>query len=155
MCPRNGETVDVFNFDGTEGVTATCNIDESDGTRIVDFTLGPNSGQLMAVSGIVTSTEGGTVRGSSCRITVIDDANNFGGPVEGLCGANAPSEAQPCQIGPITFNAAGEDGPELRTTVLCSHLPSPSNPDLLQRDITRPMAPTEPASIRIVNCPGI
>lgn len=155
MCPQNGDAVDVFGFDGSEGTTATCNISDSgDGTVILDFAVG-RGGQLMSVSGVVTGSEGGTVRGNSCRLTVIDDGNNYGGPVEGLCGANEPSEAQPCQIGPIVFDPGAMDGPELRTTIYCSSVASPSNPDLLVRDVTAPMAPSTPASIRVINCPGL
>ncbi len=156
MCSRNGLPVDVFEFDGNEGTRADCSIIETDsGDRLVSFTLADGD-QLLSVAGFVTSAEGGTVRGENCAVTVIDDSNTYGQNIEhGRCGANPPSESQPCQLGPVTFNRDGMDGPEMTTTLLCDGIAAPANPDLLQRDIIKPMAPGMPAEIRLIHCEGI
>lgn len=156
MCPGAGMEVDVFGFDGgEEGVRASCDIRESGDQRIVSFSLGVGGDPLLAVNGIVTSVAGGNVVGDACRLTVIDDGNTYGGVEQGRCGANPPSAAQPCQLGPIAFNRDGEDGPEMTTSVYCVELPSPANPSILKRDITRPRMTGVPASIRLINCDGI
>ena len=156
MCPGAGEEVDVFGFDGgEEGVRASCDISETGAQRIVSFRLGNGLDPSLAVNGIVTGIEGGPVVGDACSLTVIDDGNTYGGVELGRCGANPPSEAAPCQLGPIMFDRNGEDGPEMRTTILCRELPSPANPTILRRDVTRPRDGLTPASIRLINCDGI
>ncbi|MEM9067186.1 MAG: hypothetical protein AAGE52_01730 [Myxococcota bacterium] len=157
MCSRNGDVVDLFAFDGDEGINVSCSATESgEDARIINFTVARGSQPQLSVTGLLTGINGGTVRGESCRVTVLDDGNAYGGTTEGRCGANPPSEAQPCQIGAIEFDEEPETGdPRLSTTIECRNLRAPSNPELLQRDVTFPMMATMPATIGILNCDGI
>lgn len=164
-CPSDGDPHDVFGFDGddftsadgvaTGTITARCSLTElSDGNATLSFTAQVGGQYLVRVNGAVTNFEtGGPVLGAGCSLQIVDDSVTY----QGACGANAPSEAQPCQLGPIVIDPDAEDGRELRTTILCSSIVAPSAPTVLQRDIERgrPEARGTPAPIRFINCGGV
>ncbi len=152
MCSRAGEPVDIFAYDGDEGVQVSCAANPAGDSLIINFQVARGSDPSFAVDGLVTGPDGGGVRGGACTVTVVDDGNTF----QGACGPNPPSDAQPCQITSVAFDEEAETGdPRITTRIFCSHIPAPANPMLIQRDVTLPMAPSEPATIAILNCDGI
>jgi len=154
-CPMGGDEVNVFNFDGDEGVTAECQVFDGGGDEIiVDLAVGYGRDPRLSITGLVTGTDGGPVRGQSV-VTFTDDSNTYGGGTLGTAGANVPSDAQPCQISDVVVDRAGVDGPEIRFSLLCRSVPAAAAPTRLQRDLTRPRNSTEPAQIRMIFCEGL
>lgn len=152
MCSRAGDPVDIFNFDGDEGAQISCAANPAGDSLIINFRVARGTDPSLAVDGLVTGPDGGGVRGGACTVTVVDDGNTY----QGACGPNPPSEAQPCQISSVVFDEEPETGdPRITTEIFCDHIASPSNPMLLQRNLTFPMSATEPATVAILNCDGI
>lgn len=168
-CASDGDPHDVFGFDGDEfesvdGVTtglltARCDLVElpdDSGNATLSFRAqvgGANAYSVEVQNAVVNLETGGMLLGSGCFLRLLDDSVTY----QGGCGANAPSEAQPCQLGPVTVDPNGEDGRELRTTILCEALPSPSGPTVFQRDLEqgRDVSRGTPAPIRFINCGGV
>lgn len=156
-CSRAGTAVDVFDFHGNGGIIATCNVaSASADERIVNFSVGIGNGaQRLSVDGLLTGAQGGAVRGASCITTIIDDSNTYGGRGFGTCGGGVPGDQQPCQIGNLTIDEDGTDGPEITMTILCRRISAAAAPDTLKRDLVAPDMPNGPATVRLINCPGI
>ena len=89
-CSRAGDRVDIFNFDGVDGITADCSVRRSGDERVVDLTVGKGS-QRLAITSLLTGATGGAVR-AGCFATIIDDANTYGGRTFGTCGGGVPGE---------------------------------------------------------------
>jgi len=159
-CGSASDPVDVLGFDDEEVegkgvITATCSaVDSADGSKNLRFSIGYGNDPLMTVRGLVISPDGGPVLGSSCVVEVRQDGNTFGGATYGACGNVAPTDDQPCQFAPFTYDEDGESGPELVTTLLCRNLRAPAAPNDIVRDITFPMSRSMPARIRLVDCEG-
>ncbi|MEZ4286606.1 MAG: hypothetical protein R3A47_00290 [Polyangiales bacterium] len=56
------------------------------------------SGDGVRVSGLVVNRDSGALVGDGCRMLFLENGLNVGGNANGVCGAAAPSESQPCQI---------------------------------------------------------
>lgn len=151
-CSRNGADNDVFDFDGNNGVRAECALtDLDDGNRALSFTVA-KPGVSLSVQSAIVSPAGGVIVSPACRLTVTDDSVTYGGRMQGGCGTNAPSDAQPCQLGPIVFEPNGESGPEVRTSILCDNVAAEVDPTRFIRNVRAPNRPNDPAPVRMINC---
>jgi hypothetical protein len=157
-CSRDGEDVDVFASAGDDGVTISCQVDESGDTRFVRFNLA-QGGRRLSIDGIETSASGGAVVGTGCTVTVVDDSTTY----VGRCGTNPPSAAQPCQISGLSFvedrvddTDMGRFGPEVVMGLTCNSITSASDPIRFRRDVYRSRTSgMTPANIRLINCDGL
>lgn len=161
-CSRNGEPVDVFAGANEPGVSVSCLVQESGGTRFIRFEVS-QGGQRLSVDGLAVPAAGGPVQGTGCNVGVTDDNVTY----TGRCGAGMPTVEQPCQISAVSFvtdptgvGDEGEFGPELKMNLACggaanTGVTSASDPMRFRRDVVRSRDGTLPASIRIINCPGL
>jgi hypothetical protein len=160
-CSTPGDQHNVFGFDGEEDgvegnpglVRASCSIDPiADGNVAISFSVQLESATLNVRNAVVPEG-GGSILGTGCQVTVIDDSVTY----VGQCGGSVPSDAQPCQIASITMDPRAEDGPTLQASLLCANITSPSDPTIFIRDVERGVgSPRGTASpLRFINCAGL
>jgi hypothetical protein len=137
---------------GAAQAQLSCNVVESDASRVINFTAQQGGGFSIRVSGAVVARAGGSAMGT-CEVRVVEGANTY----EGICGSSLPSEAQPCQISGVTFtDDAGN--PTVEGDIWCQHLPNRATPNL-EIEVTRvgpsPEDRMTPAHFRFANCDGL
>jgi len=151
----------VFGFDGQDDgpegdpglVRASCTLNPLDGGNVaiaMSVTLG---GASLQVRNAVVPEAGGTIIGTGCNVTVVEDSVTY----SGQCGSGVPSAAQPCQISNISLDPRNMDGPTLTASVLCQNVTSPSDPTRFIRDVERgtPAARGTAAPLRFIHCAGL
>ncbi|MBX3252171.1 MAG: hypothetical protein KF901_33665 [Myxococcales bacterium] len=161
-CSRNGEPADVFAGASEPGVNISCLVQESGATRFIRFDVS-QGGQRLAIDGLAVPVAGGPVQGTGCSVTVVDDSVTY----NGRCGSSPVSVEQPCRVSAVNFiteptgvGDEGEFGPELKLDLQCggaagSGVTSASDPMRFRRDVYRTREGTTPATIRLINCPGL
>jgi len=160
-CALGGTPHDVFGFDGQDNgpehdpgaVRTTCTVDSlADGNVAIAFSVSLG-GASLAVRNAVVPEGGGTILGTACRTTVVEDSVTYAGQ----CGSSAPSASQPCQLSTITLDPHAADGPTLQTTLLCQNVTTASDPLRFIRDLERgsPAPRATPAPLRFIHCTGL
>ncbi|MDQ3030956.1 MAG: hypothetical protein M3Y87_00945 [Myxococcota bacterium] len=143
---------DVDGFHGENGVRIACNVTETETTRTLTFSAyASNYGIQMQNAQF--SRGGGTPAGTDCRISVLEDTNNF----VGACGGSPPTEVQPCQVNNVQFTTDEEGRSLIRGNIFCVGL-SPSAAPNIDRELTAPgtglAAPTTPMQFDLYDCAG-
>ena len=152
---------DICGFDDAEpceegepSPSLSCTVIEGDATRVIHFNAQQGGGSSIAVTDLAVIVTGGSPSlGGACHVTVQEGASTY----SGSCGADAPSEAQPCQISDVEFlDDAGN--PTVTARMLCQFLENEANP-ALEIEVTAigagPTPAGTPARIRLANCAGM
>ncbi|MCS6799679.1 MAG: hypothetical protein NZ898_14395 [Myxococcota bacterium] len=145
----------INHLDGEEGHEIECSATRAGAERIVTFS-GYGRGFGLEVRSARFNPAGSSVLGQAL-VRVEEGGNRF----EGYAGGTTPSDDQPCRLGNMRVSNE-PDGVTLFAELLCVNIPSPAA-RTLRREVTFPGAvygpdgahAAPPATIRIVNCPGL
>jgi hypothetical protein len=147
-CPTNNDPRDINNLHNEDGHIIACDVERRGEQRILAFQVFKTGQYGIRAFNVAVARGGGPVQGQ-CSVRVEDDDNVY----VGACGANPPTAAQPCQLGPITFGTEdGSDG--VGFTMICKRLPNMAAGDR-PRDVTRAMDSNAAFSVRMANCRGL
>lgn len=151
-CPSDSMQRDINHLDGEEGHQIACGVsDLPDGRQSFFFRAFHGTDYGIGVQRAIVPAGGGVVSGMSCEMTIIEDDNTY----KGTCGANPPSETQPCQLTGLTFSRES-DGDTVTGTIFCKNVPNEVAPER-SRDVTMagPGGGGAGFSLRLVNCDGL
>lgn len=146
----NGDTCE----DGVASPSLSCSVQEQeDGTRVVSFGAQQGSDFSIAVNQAVFAPGSSSAGGAGCTVTLTEGANRY----RGDCGANPPSEAQPCQINAVRFyDEMGN--PTIEGAIFCQGLENQANP-MLTLEVTQvgstPSNEMTPGRFIFQNCDGL
>lgn len=126
-CSRN-EDHEIRHTNGEDGNQVSCSITDGGGMASVFFRAYFSDEYGIQVRNLTVPSSGGSAIGTSCRVTVLEQSEDY----VGTCGSGVPSDAQPCRIREVVL-----DGSTVSGKLICSGLPSDA--DLaLKREVTAP-----------------
>ncbi|MGF1466126.1 MAG: hypothetical protein ACFCGT_08320 [Sandaracinaceae bacterium] len=128
----------VRSFNGDDGNTVICDVSESDGARLLNFTLSDGSGVLEVfgaqIQGDCSAESCGVTAGGACRVEVIEGPNRFVGDA---CTPGAPTESQPCSIRDVRFCIDSGGFTAVFGEMRCENMEEDSSPAIM-RELTGP-----------------
>lgn len=111
-------------------------------------------GEYIEIDGLRLNEDDGSFAGGTCRVTVFDGDNLYGGSTIGVCSDATPTSATPCQVTSSTFDRDASDGPSVELRMFCTQLGNASQPSS-QVSLRDSQAAANPAIIRFANCSGL
>jgi len=151
---------DINHLDGEEGHRVACEVFSRGDRSVLTASAFQGSSYGIEIRDAEFPPGGGPVSGSGCTVRVVESGNEY----RAACGANPPSESQPCRISELMETEDEDGNPQIQGKLVCAGLPATAG-SMTVRELTFPRAsvdstmcpfPTpDPAQFRFVNCRGL
>ena len=117
----------IYGFDGDDAQRISCNVTETDTTRILSFnTRGSLASVPYGLTMINATFPSGGGSPSAGQVTVTEGSNTY----VGACGGSPPSMTQPCQVTNVTFGDDGEGRSLITGEIYCVGISPNASPNI-------------------------